>query len=323
MSDIRDVLQNRTSGLALSLRNADEFNAIGAKGMIKRKRALRATLVAGVAAVGVIVVGAGAWAGYGAMKVTPAVSPSSSPSTTPSASSTPSPSATPSAAPVVYEGRNPNMTDAEALARAEHPATGEVWLATPEKVEPGDWSKDDLWSRIRRRPDVVPRRSPRRQRDPVTGPGCAARRGFAGRNARVIVAPRPDQPAEVAEPYTADDFPSRRRHLDLLRLARSARHHNDARRQHGGPAVRHHFRRFSFDNNPTAKLTRSDLRRQCRDAGDHYTAERPVGHPGRVCAEGRGGAKVSTTLCTTPYGGVVPVHFVPDTQPSCMGGRLR
>ncbi|MDN4490510.1 hypothetical protein QQX13_06650 [Demequina sp. SYSU T00068] len=46
----------------------------------------------------------------------------------------PMPSATPTL--VVYEGRNPDMTDDEAVARAAHPGTGEVWLDEPVKVEP-------------------------------------------------------------------------------------------------------------------------------------------------------------------------------------------
>lgn len=145
MSDLRDVLQHRTISLGQSLRNADEFDAPAAKSVVKRKRRVRAALTSSVATVGAVAIGVGVWAGYGALNQSPVTSstPSASASASASPSVTPSPSVT--AAPV-FEGRNPSMSDDEALARATHPATGEEWLATPHEAKPGKWANDDFFA---------------------------------------------------------------------------------------------------------------------------------------------------------------------------------
>jgi hypothetical protein len=122
MTDIRDVLQNRSTNLSRSLRDADEFRLDAAKSAIKRKRAVRTAVIGTAAGIAVVAIGAGAWAGYGAWRVGPATS--QSPSATPSGSSTPS--ATPSAPEVAY-ARESGMTNDRALELASHPRTGEVW----------------------------------------------------------------------------------------------------------------------------------------------------------------------------------------------------
>lgn len=133
MSDIRDVLRTRTSGLAASLRNTDEFDLASTRGTVKRKRAVRAAVVSTAAAVAVVAVGAGAWAGYSALTVGPATSPS--PSATPSGSasegpsSTPSPSVTPTPDREIVSG-----ADVEILERLENPTTGEHWHE-PQPIE--------------------------------------------------------------------------------------------------------------------------------------------------------------------------------------------
>ncbi|MCR6711726.1 MAG: hypothetical protein NVV57_03065 [Demequina sp.] len=124
MSDIRDVLQNRTTHLAQSLRGADEFNLPAAKGAVRRKRTVRGVLVGSAATVAVLAIGAGAWAGYGAWRVGPATSqsPSATPSGSEKPSASPSPSVTPSDEHQIVSG-----ADVEILERLEHPTTGETW----------------------------------------------------------------------------------------------------------------------------------------------------------------------------------------------------
>ncbi len=102
----------------------DETTATGPEPGGSRKRAV---LIAAAATAAVAALGVTAWAitsGSPAPAATPSVSASPSASATPSP--TPGASSTPSPEPVNYEGRNPGMSDEEALYRAEHPATGEV-----------------------------------------------------------------------------------------------------------------------------------------------------------------------------------------------------
>ncbi|WP_062317997.1 hypothetical protein [Demequina maris] len=113
----------------------DETTATGPEPGGSRKRAV---LIAAAAAAAVVALGVTAWAitsGSPAPAATPSASASPSASATPSPTPTPSASFTPSPEPVSYEGRNPGMSDEEALYRAEHPATGEVWLDEPVEVE--------------------------------------------------------------------------------------------------------------------------------------------------------------------------------------------
>ena len=145
MSELRDALHNRAATLAASLRDAPQFDAPVAKVAIRRKHRNRSIVTATGATMGAVVIGVGAWIGYGVLQPAPVTS--STPTPTASAEPSRTPSATPSATPApTYEGRNPSMSDEEALARAASPATGEVWLDEPQEVEPGAWSDDEFFS---------------------------------------------------------------------------------------------------------------------------------------------------------------------------------
>ncbi|WP_062288329.1 hypothetical protein [Demequina phytophila] len=158
MSELRDILHQRQHELASSLRHADEFDETAAIRSVKVHRRGRAIVMGSSSLAVVAAVAAGTWMliGPGEPAIVPAGPPSPSVSATPSA--TPSPSVTPSPDPISYEGRNPDMSDEEALYRAEHPATGEVWLDEPVEVEaPVDvpWNDEGVtWYRVGSRGDV-------------------------------------------------------------------------------------------------------------------------------------------------------------------------
>ncbi len=69
----------------------------------------------------------------------------SEPATSPSGGVSPSPSvsASPTAVAPTFDGRNPGMTDDEALARVEHPSTGEIWFSTPHQISTPAWAVGD------------------------------------------------------------------------------------------------------------------------------------------------------------------------------------
>jgi hypothetical protein len=122
MTDIRDVLQHRTTSLAHQFRNDVEFDASVAKSAVRRKRTVRAALTSSAAVVGVIAVGSAAWAGYDALNPAPAAPPT--PSATPSDLPSATPSATPS--PTALE-RLESATQSERTALQTNPRTSEVW----------------------------------------------------------------------------------------------------------------------------------------------------------------------------------------------------
>ena len=201
MSDLREILAERATTLAMSLRDAPEFDAIAAKRTVRRRRTSRATLIGAAAGVALIAVGGGAWvlANRDGSELIPPASPT--PSATPSA--TPTPSSSPSVTPILYEGRNPKMSDAEALARSEAPATGEVWLAAAKAAHPGKWSKDPFWDGFDGSP-VWMLVGSRDGNDILTerNNGYLVEVSSDG-TPRLIVAPRPDQPG-VSD---GDDYP--------------------------------------------------------------------------------------------------------------------
>ena len=183
MTDLRHVLQQREATLASSLSNIPEFHEATAVKLVRRKRTTRTALTSLAASGAVATVGAGAWLGYGAMRE------ASVANTTPAVSTT---SHTQSPA---YEGRNPAMSDTEALARAAHPATGETWLEKPQPVTPGAWATDDFFSaRWGDQPWFVV--GHRTGHDILTQSvtGSIVEVDDEG-SARLIAAPRPDQDA--------------------------------------------------------------------------------------------------------------------------------
>ncbi|WP_062301772.1 hypothetical protein [Demequina subtropica] len=157
--DLRHVLHQRHHELATSMRHADEFDEAVALRTVTGKRRGRAIVrsTTTVACVAVLAAGAFVLLGQEPAPIAPAV-----PVTTPSESPTPTPSATPSATPspdpIVNEARNPDMSDEEALYRAEHPATGEVWLDEPVEVEPPvdlPWNDEGItWYLVGSRGDI-------------------------------------------------------------------------------------------------------------------------------------------------------------------------
>lgn len=144
MTDLHDILGGRATRLALSMRDVPEFDVSSAKRAVRRRRTTRASLVGAAACVALLAVAGGVWAITSGDPMEPIATPSPTPSHTPSV--TPSPTPTPSVTAIAYEGRNPEMTDDEALARATSPATGEVWLAEAVAANPGSWADDEFWT---------------------------------------------------------------------------------------------------------------------------------------------------------------------------------
>ncbi|MDN4475573.1 hypothetical protein QQX09_06875 [Demequina sp. SYSU T00192] len=143
MNELRDILHQRHHDMAASLRHAPEFDETAAVRSVRSHRRGRAIVMGSSSLATVTVLAAGAWLLLtpGQPDVAPAITPS------PSVSASPTPeasaSATPSPEPVSYEGRNPGMSDGEAYYRAEHPATGEVWLDEPVAVDAPDGLQGD------------------------------------------------------------------------------------------------------------------------------------------------------------------------------------
>ncbi|WP_062296512.1 hypothetical protein [Demequina maris] len=137
MTELRDILHQRHHELAASLRHADEFDETAAVRSVKVHRRGRAIVMGSSSLATATVLAAGAWLLLTPSEpdIAPAVAPSPSMSVSPSPTPTPSASVTAEPAPISYEGRNPDMTDGEAFYRAEHPATGEVWLPEPIEVK--------------------------------------------------------------------------------------------------------------------------------------------------------------------------------------------
>ena len=75
--------------------------------------------------------------------LTPTATTTPSATATPTATATASASVTPTAG--VFAGRNPSMSDAEALARIANPATGETWFPTPKAIAAPSWAKGDSY----------------------------------------------------------------------------------------------------------------------------------------------------------------------------------
>ncbi|WP_062525516.1 hypothetical protein [Demequina rhizosphaerae] len=138
MNELRDILHQRHHDMAASLRHAPEFDETAAVRSVRSHRRGRAIVMGSSSLATVTVLAAGAWLllTHGQPDVAPAITPSPSVSASPTPEASASETASPE--PVSYEGRNPGMSDGEAYYRAEHPATGEVWLPEPVEVEAPD-----------------------------------------------------------------------------------------------------------------------------------------------------------------------------------------
>ncbi len=75
----------------------------------------------------------------------PSASPSPSPSISASPTATASTTATPGPSDTAFPGRNPAMSDAEALARIANPSTGESWFDTPKLIAAPTWAASDSY----------------------------------------------------------------------------------------------------------------------------------------------------------------------------------
>lgn len=142
MSELRSMLRGLESQVTATAQGRPEFSLAVASRKVRRNKVGRTVRVTAATVGAGAVIGAGVWTLMGQFNHNqPAItSPSPSalvgPTLTPSASPTP----TVSPAPATPAGHNPAMDDSEALLRAEHPATGEHWLSTPQHIDAPSWA---------------------------------------------------------------------------------------------------------------------------------------------------------------------------------------